>query len=121
MDGRVPARIVHDQLEVVLGLEILDIVALPTGFDGLSFQSALGHGVEFMPYQVGVRSSREKWGVCAGRRLQVAGNGAVLRSNGRRSDANVWGVVGVDQIRCSGGDADTVRREADHGRGFVFD
>ena len=40
MDGRVPTRLVHDELEIVLRLQILDIVQLPRfGFHfGAAFQ-----------------------------------------------------------------------------------
>ena len=53
MDGGVPARLVHDQVEVVLGLQLLDIVELPPDLGRLSLQGAHRHRVELGPDQVG--------------------------------------------------------------------
>ena len=46
MDGRVPAGLVHDQLEVVLGLQLLHAIPAPAELGRLALERAQRHGVE---------------------------------------------------------------------------
>ena len=46
MDGRVPARLVHDQVEVVLGRQARGAIPAPSQFGRLALQRAHGHRVE---------------------------------------------------------------------------
>ena len=50
--GRVPARLVHDQVEVVLGLERGDAVVAPAELGGLALERAQGHRVELRQHAV---------------------------------------------------------------------
>ncbi len=53
MDGGVPARLVHDQIQIVVGPEFLDVVELPAHFGCLALEGAHRHRVEFSPHQLG--------------------------------------------------------------------
>jgi hypothetical protein len=55
MDRRVPARLVHDQVEVVVGPDLRRRVALPAQLGGLALQRAQRHRVELVEQAVGQR------------------------------------------------------------------
>ena len=50
--GRVPARLVHDQVEVVLGLQRGHAVVAPAELGGLALERAQGHRVELRQHPV---------------------------------------------------------------------
>ena len=55
MDGRVPARLVHDEVQVVLGREVDDAVAAPPELDRLTLHGASHHRVELIGDPIGDR------------------------------------------------------------------
>src|ERR1700733_1307661 len=52
MNGGVPACFMHDQMQVVFGPQVFDLVELPAHLGRLALERAHRHRVEFGPHQI---------------------------------------------------------------------